>query len=186
LRLECAQSAIYFKPLGTQMSFENGATTDFDATARVGGIVGSDFKFIPKELAIKCRKLVESYHDIHGYGSLPDMLWHSDARDIIECHRELAQIFKTASKSRCAKRANESLALIATVVASLEILNRDFLGWGKRFPAAKREADELLADFLSRSRTWFMDQYLYPSVVIQPDFARIIERPPGDLAVTGS
>jgi hypothetical protein len=180
------QPASSFKPLGTQMSFESSAITDFDTTARSGGIVGSDFKFIPKELAIKCSKLVESYHDIHGYGCLPDMLWHSDARDIIECHRELAQIFKTASKSRCAKRANESLALIATVVASLEILNRDFLGWGKRFPIAKREADELLADFLSKPRAWFMDQYLYPSVVFQQDLARIIERPPGDLIVMGS
>jgi hypothetical protein len=91
------------------------------------------------------------------------MLWHSDARDIIECHRDLAQVFKNASKSRCAKRANESLLLIATVIVSLEVLTRDFAGWGKRFPLARREAESMLAEFALRPHQWFMDRYLYPS-----------------------
>jgi hypothetical protein len=129
---------------------------DFSAT--------SAFKFIPKELAIKCRKLIESYHAMHGYSRLPDMLWNSDARDIIECHSDLMQVFKNASKSRGAKRANESFLLIATAVVSLEILARDFSGWGKRFPGAKREADGKLVDFPARQRVWFMDKYLYPSL----------------------
>ena len=86
-----------------------------------------------------------------GYGCLPDMLWHSDARDIVECDRELAQLFKNASKSRCAKRANNSLRLIATVVVSLETLARDFAGWGKRFPNTKREAERLLGGFPLRA-----------------------------------
>jgi len=124
----------------------------------------STFRFVPKELAVQCRKLVESYHAIHGYARLPDMLWHSDARDIVECHRDLTKIFKSASRSRCAKRADESFLLIATVIVSVEVLARDFAGWGKRFPAAKREAEELLVDFPQRQRVWFMDKYLYPSL----------------------
>ena len=76
------------------------------------------FQFVPGELAIKCRKLIESYHAMYGYVGLPDMLWLSDARDIIECHPDLAQTFKRASKSRGAKRANESFLLIATIIVS--------------------------------------------------------------------
>jgi len=129
----------------------------------------STFRFVPRELAAKCRKLVESYHAMHGFGRLPDMLWHSGARDIIECDRDLMQIFKRASRSRNAKRADESFMLIATVIVSVETLARDFAGWGKRFPAAKREAEEILVDFPQRQRVWFMDKYLYPSLEMQRD-----------------
>jgi hypothetical protein len=132
--------------------------------AKVNGNTGSNFKFVPKELAAKCRKLVESYHAMHGYAQLPDMLWNSDARDIIECSPELTQIFKSAAKSRGAKRANDSFLLLATLVVSLEVLARDFAGWGKRFPAAKRDAEAILIDFPQRQRNWFMDRYLYPSL----------------------
>ena len=65
------------------------------------------------------------------------MLWLSDARDIIEHDRELTRIFKRAARSRAAKRANDSLLQIATTIVSIEVLARDFSGWGKRFPAAK-------------------------------------------------
>lgn len=137
--------------------------TDLDAAP--------DFRFIPRELAAKSRKMIESYHDIHGYGCLPDLLWHSDARDIIECNRQLTQIFKSASKSRCAKRANDSLLLIATVIFSVETLARDFAGWGKRFSAAKREAQKMLDDVGLRPHVWFMDGYLYPSLVAHRELA---------------
>jgi hypothetical protein len=122
----------------------------------------SNFRFVPRELALKCRKLIESYHAMHGYGCLPDMLWQSNARDFIEGRRDLTRIFKNASKSRRAKRAYESLVLIATIVVSLEALARDFAGWGKRFPAAKQEAEKLLGDYTLGQHIWFMDMYLYP------------------------
>jgi hypothetical protein len=120
------------------------------------------FRFVPRELATKCRRLIESYHAMHGFGSLPDMLWHSDARDLIECHRELALLFKTASKSRGAKRANDKLLAVATTIASMEMLARDFAGWGWRFPEAKQEAERLLGNDPLRQRIWLMDLYLYP------------------------
>jgi hypothetical protein len=139
-------------------------------SGRDGGAT-ANFRFLPNELAAKCRALIETFHEMLGYGCLPDMLWHSDARDIIECDRELAQLFKNASKSRCAKRANDSLLLIATVVLSLEALARDFAGWGKRFPIAKREAERLLGGCLLRERVWLMDMYLYPSLGVHRELA---------------
>jgi len=147
------------------------AGTDAERQSDAGVGATSNFRFLPGELAVKCRALIESYHEMRGYGCMPDMLWHSDARNIIECDQELAQLFKNASKSRCAKRANDALLLIATVVVSLEALARDFAGWGKRFSTAKREAERLLGDFPLRQRVWLMDMYLYPSLGIHRELA---------------
>jgi hypothetical protein len=120
------------------------------------------FRFIPHELVGKCRALIESYHAVHGYVGLPDMLWLSDARDIIESQDDLSKAFKRAAKSRGAKRANDSFLLIATAIVALEILVRDFSGWGKRFPAAKHQAEAMLGDLPQLRRTWLMDLYLLP------------------------
>jgi hypothetical protein len=138
-----------------------------------------DFRFVPRDLAGTCRKLIESSHAIHGCSQLADMLWNSDARDIIECHGGLSQIFKNAAKSRYAKPANESLLLIATVIVAVEVLVRDFAGWGKRFPGARREAEALLIDFPRRDRVWLMDKYLYPSLSMHRDIVRALSPPPG-------
>jgi hypothetical protein len=157
------------------MSLSEGTADDsdsaFDRESHVDFAATSHFRFIPRELAAKSRRLIEGYHGMHGYGCLPDLIWHSDARDIIECNRELMQIFRNASKSRCAKRANGSLLLIATVIFSIETLARDFAGWGKRFPAAKREAEKMLDDIRSRPHAWFMDGYLYPSLTAHRELA---------------
>jgi len=140
------------------------AGKDTGRQADAGAVAGSAFEFLPKELAGKCLKLIESYHALHGFGCLPDLLWQSDARDLIESNRELIRIFRNASKSRGAKRANDALLLIATTIVSLEVLARDFAGWGKRFPVAEREAEAMLGDFALRQRTWLMDMYLYPPI----------------------
>ena len=134
-----------------------------DAEVYAGGASSeANFRFVPKELAEKCQRLIESYHAMHGYSCLPDMLWQSDARDFIESHRDFIRVFKSASKTRCAKRANDGFVLIATVILSLEVLSRDFAGWGKRFPVAKRKAEGLILEFLPRPRVWLVDMYLYP------------------------
>ena len=126
-----------------------------------GSASDTNFRFVPNELAEKCRRLVESYHAMHGYSCLPDVLWRSDTRDFIACHRDLSYAFRTASKTRCARRANDGFVLIATVILSLEVLSRDCAGWGKRFPLAKRKADNLIVEFLPRPRVWLLDSYLY-------------------------
>jgi len=142
------------------------AEKDHERRSDAGVSATSNFHFLPSDLVVKGRALIESYHEMHGYGCLPDMLWHSDARNIIECDRELAQLFKNASRSRGAKRANDSLLFIATVVVSLETLARDFAGWGKRFPTTKREAESLLGGLPLGQRVWLMDMYLYSSLGI--------------------
>jgi hypothetical protein len=133
-------------------------------------------RFLPSELAARCGKLLESYHALHGYSALPDMLWHSDARDIIERQRDLTQVFRKACKSRCAKRANQSFLRLATAIVAIEVLIRDFAGWGQRYPAARREAELLLGEFLIDQRNWLMDKYLYPQAVIR-DFASALASP---------
>lgn len=153
----------------SDIAIEAGTDTEWQSSAGVR--TPSNFRFLPSELAVKCRALIDSYHEMLGYGCLPDVLWHSDARDIIECDPELAQLFKNASKSRCAKRANDALLLIATVLLSLEALARDFAGWGKRFPIAKREAERLLGGFPLKQRVWLLDMYLYPSLSIHRELA---------------
>jgi hypothetical protein len=132
------------------------------------------FQFIPKDLATKCRKLIESYHVIYGFVGLPDMLWLSHARDVVECHEELVQLFKEASRSRGAKRANDSFLLIATTIVSAEVLARDFANWGKQFPAAKREAEKVFGDIPSRKRTWLMDLYLFPPLGVHRELAEAL------------
>jgi hypothetical protein len=136
-----------------------------------GAVPGSSFGFIPRELATKCRPLIESYHAIYGYAGLPDMLWLSDARDIIERDRELTRLFTRAARSRAAKRANDHFLQIATTIVSLKVLARDFSGWGTRFPAAKREAEKVLEQLPQLRRTWLMDLYFFPPVGTRHELA---------------
>jgi hypothetical protein len=62
--------------------------------------------------------------------------------------------------------------MIASAIVAVEVLARDFAGWGKRFPSAKREADKLFGDFSQHQRVWLMDLYLYPPLGVR--------REPGD------
>ena len=105
----------------------------------------ASFRFIPRELATKCRRLIESYHAIYGYVGLPDMLWLSDARDIIERDRELTRIFKRAARSRAAKRSQRFVS------AHREPRSCRSRSWratspvgANAFPAAKGEAEKIL------------------------------------------
>jgi hypothetical protein len=47
------------------------------------------------------------------------------------------------------------------------VLTRDYSGWGKRFPAAKREADKALGESPQLRRTWLMDLYLFPPLGVR-------------------
>jgi len=111
---------------------------------------------------------------MYGFVGLPDMLWLSDARDVIECHDELKQLFKKASRSRGAKRANGSFLSIATTIVALEVLARDYASWGKCFPSAKAEAERLLSEVPLRPRTCLMDLYLYPPLGVRREFADVL------------
>ena len=136
--------------------FEDRVTS----AVRINELRNTDFAFIPKPLAEKCRQLIEACHAMPQYPCLADMLWHRETRDFIELNKTLLPVFRKASISRSAKKANQAYALIATVVLSLEVLARDYAGWGRRFPSAKRKADALIGECRPNSQGWLIDQYL--------------------------
>ena len=64
-----------------------------------------DFGFLPQNLRSQCRSLIESYHGLHGYGCLPDILWKAGLGPFIE----IAPTFATNSTppSACSAFVNE-------------------------------------------------------------------------------
>src|SRR5258708_12318605 len=131
-------------------------------TERSGPPTGN-LKFLPRALTENCQRLIESYHAIHGYASLTDILWRARAHDVVEMHDDLPVIFRKAAITRSAKKANSSYASIAGALLSLEILASDFLGWGTRFPFAKRKATHLLQELLPPGRQPLKNVYLRQS-----------------------
>jgi hypothetical protein len=146
------------------------------------GPTNIDLKFLPRALTENCQRLVESYHGLHGYASLPDILWRAEARDFVDMHAQLRQIYRKASITRSARKANSSYVLIASALLSLEILATDFLGWGTRFPWAKRKATSLLATHLSASRAQLRDVYLRQQNYVRRQVVNTAIAPPPDLS----
>lgn len=149
------------------------------ANANLPMTLDTDFSFVPKPLAAKCRRLIETYHAMNGYTCLPDMLWQPELRDFIEMHKNFRQIFRRASTARSAKRANEGFVLIATAILSLEVLASDFARWSVKYPVAKRRAHVILQKYTLNTRTWLMDRYLYPRSYINPAFINALAPPEG-------
>ena len=123
-----------------------------------------DFSFLPKALVDKCKPFIIRYHELNGFSSLPDILWHPETRNFIETNPILQRLFKKSTSSRSAKKANEGFVLIATVILSTEILASGFAGWASRYPAARRRAQALLAEYIPSSRAWLIERYLYPQI----------------------
>jgi hypothetical protein len=123
------------------------------------GAASEDLQFIPAVLAEHCRRLIESYHAIHGYRSLPDFLWRAQVRDFVERHDGLRDLFRTASTTRSARAASSAYVAIASTLLALEILAGNFLDWASKFPGAKEAASLRLAH-LSARRVCLKDVYL--------------------------
>ncbi|MDH2383534.1 hypothetical protein [Bradyrhizobium sp. CER78] len=121
-----------------------------------------DLNFLPADLTAQCRNLIESYHDIHGYACLPDMLWRARLGPFIERHHEFRQRLRKASTTRSAKKSNQGFAEIATAILSLEILASSFAGWTALYPEAGARALAVLKRQSGGSQTPLMDFYLYP------------------------
>src|SRR5260370_38312297 len=73
-----------------------------------------DFSFLPKNLTAQCQSLIESYHELHGYASLPNTLWKARLGPFIETHREVRQLLMKASTTTGAKKANAGCARISS------------------------------------------------------------------------
>jgi hypothetical protein len=131
-------------------------------TGLAGKTENFDLSFLPKSLTTQCRSLIESYHELHGYACLPDMLWKSRLGPLIESHREFRQLLRKASTTRSAKKSNEGFVRIASTILSLEILASSFAGWGAIYPDAGLVAHAILERHARGPHTPLMDFYLYP------------------------
>ena len=121
-----------------------------------------DFSFLPKNLTTQCRSLIQSYHEVHGFACLPDVLWKSRLGPFIEHHRELRQFLRKASTTRSAKKSHDGFVRIATTILSLEILASSFAGWGAIYPEAAEHARAILKRNGNGQQMPLMDFYLYP------------------------
>ena len=121
-----------------------------------------DLSVLPKSLTAQCQGLIESYHDLHGYACLPNMLWKSRLGPFIQAHRELHQLLKKASTTRSAKKSNEGFVRIATTILSLEILASSFAGWSAIYPEAGSRAHTILKRHARTPHMPLMEFYLYP------------------------
>jgi hypothetical protein len=141
------------------MDVERDFSGDSDKADRMENF---DLGFLPGNLTRQCCSLIESYHEVHGYASLPDILWKSRLGPFIEKHRELRQFLRKASTTRSAKKANEGFVRIATAILSLEILASSFAGWGTIYPEAADFARAILKKNASGPHMPLMEFYLYP------------------------
>jgi hypothetical protein len=123
-----------------------------------------DFSFLPKALVDKCKPFIIRYHELNGFSSLPDILWHPETHKVIEADLTLKRLFKKSTSSRGAKKANEGLVLIATLILSTEILAIGLAGWAARYPAARKKARALLAEHMPSSQARLTERYLYPQI----------------------
>ena len=98
------------------------AAYDVGSVALAGGIENFNLSFLPRSLTTQCQSLIVSYHELHGYACLPNILWKARLGHFIEAHQEFRQLLKKASTTRSAKKSNESFVVIATTILSLEIL----------------------------------------------------------------
>jgi len=137
-------------------------TSDKDHSALAARAEDFDLGFLPTSLTVQCRNLIESFHELHGYGRLPDILWKARLGPFIEAHREFRQLLRKASTTRSAKKSNEGFVRIATAILSLEILASDFAGWSAIYPEAGMVADTILKRNARSPHMPLMEFYLHP------------------------
>jgi hypothetical protein len=137
-----------------------------------------DLSFLPKSLTAQCQGLIESYHELHGYACLPNMLWKARLGPFIQAHRELRQLLKKASTTRSAKKSNEGFVRIATTILSLEILASSFAGWSAIYPEAGSLAQAILKQNARSPHMPLMEFYLYPPKYISSAAIAKLAPPP--------
>src|ERR1700681_3531694 len=138
-----------------------------------------DLSFLPTSLTTQCQSLIESYHDLHGYACLPDILWKARLGPFIQTHREFRQLLKKASTTRSAKKSHEGFVRIATTILSLEILASSFAGWSAIYPEAGSRAHAILKRNARSPHMPLMEFYLYPPKYISSAAIATLVPPPG-------
>lgn len=155
------------------------AANDAGHAVRTAKTETFDLSFLPKSLTVQCRSLIESYHELHGYACLPDILWKARFGPFIEKHRELRQLLRKASTTRSAKKSNEGFVRIATTILSLEILASSFAGWSAIYPQAGLLAHAILQRNARSQHMPLMEFYLYPPKYVSSAAIAALAPPPG-------
>src|SRR3979490_2684737 len=137
-----------------------------------------DFSLLPKSLAAQCKSLIESYHELHGYACLPNILWKARLGPFIESHRDFRQLLRKASTTRSAKKSNQGFVRIATTILSLEILASSFAGWSAIYPEAGLMAHAILRRHSRSPHMPLMEFYLYPPKYISSAAIATLIPPP--------
>jgi hypothetical protein len=135
-----------------------------------------DLDFLPKSLTTQCQGLIESFHDLHGYSCLPNILWQAKLGQFIET--EFRQLLRKASTTRSAKKSNESFVQIATSILSLEVLASNFAGWSAIYPDAGSMAHAILRKHGRSPHMPLMDYYLYPPKYVSAAAVTALVPPP--------
>lgn len=148
---------------------------------RTDGAGNRDLDFLPKTLTAQCQTLIESYHELHGYACLPDLLWKSGLGPFIESHRELGLLLKKAATSRSAKQAHKGFVHIAKMILSLEILASGFAGWSTIYPDAGQMASAIFQPNTRGLQMPLMEFYLYPPKHISSAAIAALAPRPADL-----
>ena len=154
------------------------ATNDAGHAALAGKTETLDLSFLPNSLTTQCRSLIESYHALHGYACLPDILWKARLGPFIETNAEFRQLLKKASTTRSAKKSNQEFAQIATTLLSLEILASSFAGWSAIYPEAASLAQAILKRHARGAHMPLMEFYLYPPKYISSAVIAALAPPP--------
>lgn len=132
--------------------------------ARIAG-ARAQFGFLPPELISACGLLVQHYHRYHQQPSCSaiELVWLSDAHELLRQHEALRTVFEHACRTRRAKPAKERQETVAALILACETLAQDEKGWGARYPEARRSAMQFFAK-VSDSRPWLIETYGYPAL----------------------
>jgi len=160
------------------MEFRANLTSNTGDPVRADKARTVELGFLPKSLTTQCRCLIESYHELHGYSCLPDILWKSRLGQFIETQQEFQLLLRKASTTRSAKKSNESFALIATTILALEILASKFAGWSAIYSEAGSMAHAVLQEHARSPHMPLMEFYLYPPKYISAAAIAALAPPP--------
>ena len=144
------------------MHAEADCVDDTDGARDRGTTENIDFGFLPKSLTSQCQILIESFHELHGYSCLPDILWKTGLGPFIEAQGQLRQLLRKASTTRSAKKSNEGFVKIATTILSLEILASRFADWSTIYPREASRSRTIQEANARGHHTPLIEFYLYP------------------------
>jgi len=119
-----------------------------------------EFGFLPPDLVSACAALVKRYHNQRAQPSKSpvEVVWCSDADELLRRHQALRTLFWRACRTRRAKPAEEMQQGVTALILACETLVQDEAGWGARYPKARASALQLFAK-VSRRRPWLMETY---------------------------